>query len=63
MEVSKLSSEMKYVEASGCTLNIEERSQLMLALATLRTDLATDAPLLFWGKVRGEREFFALVNH
>lgn len=54
MEVSKLTSEIKYVEANGCTLNIDERSHLMLALATLQTDLATEQPFFFWGKIRGK---------
>jgi hypothetical protein len=54
MEVSKLTSEIKHVEANGCTLNIDERSHLMLALATLQTDLATEQPFFFWGKIRGK---------
>lgn len=54
MEVSKLTSELKFVEANGCTLNIDERSHLMLALATLQSDLATEQPFFFWGKVRGK---------
>ena len=54
MEVSKLTSEIKYVETNVCTLNIDERSHLMLALATLQTDLATEQPFFFWGKIRGK---------
>lgn len=54
MEVSKLTSELKYVEASGSTLNIDERAHLMLALATLQSDLATEQPFFFWGKIRGK---------
>jgi len=55
MEVSKLSSHLKYVENNGCTLNIEERSQLVLAFETLKHDLPSkDTPLYFWGKIRGK---------
>ena len=54
MEVSKLSTELKYVEANGCTLNVEERARLDLAFQTLRNDLPTlDTRLYFWGKIRG----------
>jgi hypothetical protein len=31
MEVSKLTSELKYIETNGSTLNTEERAQLDLA--------------------------------
>lgn len=55
MEVSKLTSELKYVESNGCTLNIEERAQLDLAFETLRNDLPSrDTQLFFWGKIRGK---------
>ena len=54
MEVSKLSSQLKYIESNGCTLNIEERAQLDLAFETLRNDLPTrETTLFFWGKIRG----------
>jgi len=55
MEVSKLSSSLKYIESNGCTLNIEERTQLDLAFETLRNDLPSrDTTLYFWGKIRGK---------
>lgn len=66
MEVSKLSSQLKYIEANGCTLNIEERTQLDLSFETLRNDLPTrDTTLYFWGKIRGEYidNKFTIVRH
>ena len=55
MEVSRLQSDLKYIEANGVTLSIEERIQLELALANLRTDLPSSAgKLFFWGKIRGK---------
>lgn len=59
MEVSKLSSELKYIEANGCTLNVEERARLDLAFETLRGDLPQkDCRLFFWGKIRGMRQLY-----
>lgn len=54
MEVSKLSTEFKYVEANGCTLNVDERARLDLAFQTLKGDLPSDTRLYFWGKIRGK---------
>ena len=54
MEVSKIATELKYIELNGCTLNLEERIQLDLAVETLALDLHKDVTDLYlWGKVRG----------
>jgi hypothetical protein len=42
MEVSRLSSEIKYLGTNGITLNIEERSRLDLSSIQLATDIQTD---------------------
>jgi len=55
MEVSKIATELKYVELNGCTLNLEERIQLDLAVEALATELPQGgSPLYLWGKIRGK---------
>jgi hypothetical protein len=62
MEVSKIQSELKYIEANGCTLNIEEKIKLDLAFETLAKDLPkTATPLYLWGKIRGKSQVFLNV--
>lgn len=54
MEVSKITTELKYIELNGCTLNLEERIQLDLAVEALATDLQNRGSSLYlWGKIRG----------
>ena len=53
MEVSKLSSELKYVEINGVTLNLEERSRIDLACMQLSADI-DQGKIYFWGKIRGK---------
>ena len=56
MEVSKISTELKYIETNGRTLNVEERIRLDLAFETLAKDLPTTAsPLYLWGKISGKK--------
>jgi len=63
METSRLASELKYVEANGVTLSIEERMQLDLAFETLCSDLPSHAgKLFFWGKIRGTNFYPELVR-
>lgn len=55
MEVSRIQSDLKYVEANGVTLSVEERMKLDLAFEVLRNELPSHAgSLYFWGKVRGK---------
>ena len=55
MEVSKITTELKFIELNGCTLNLEERIQIDLAVESLATDLPKGgSPLYLWGKIRGK---------
>jgi len=55
MEVSKIATELKYAELNGCTLILEERIQLDLAVEALASDLPKGgSPLYLWGKIRGK---------
>jgi hypothetical protein len=55
MEVSKIATELKYVELNGSTLNLEERIQLDLAVESLANDLPKGGSSLYlWGKIRGK---------
>jgi len=53
MEASRLSSDMKYVEINGVTVNLEERSRIDLACCQLEADI-NQGTIYFWGKVRGK---------
>jgi hypothetical protein len=60
MEVSKIATELKYIELNGCTLNLEERIQLDLAVESLATDLPKGGSALYlWGKVRGRPQYLS----
>jgi len=52
MECSRLSSDLKYVEINGVTINLEERSRIDLACMQLSSDL-NQGTIFFWGKIRG----------
>ena len=53
MEVENLESHLKYVNANGITLSIDERLNLELALSKLQLDFGFEQ-LLFWGKINGK---------
>ena len=53
MEASRLSSDLKYVEINGVTINLEERSRLDLACTQLAGDI-NQGTIFFWGKIRGK---------
>lgn len=53
MEVENLESELKYINANGVTLSIDERLNLELALSKLQLDFGFEQ-LLFWGKINGK---------
>jgi hypothetical protein len=55
MEASRIQNELKYIEANGVTLSVEEKFQLELAFSTLSSDLPIHAGKLYlWGKIRGK---------
>ena len=55
MEVSQLSRDLKYVEANGVTLSIDERMRLDLATQVLVSELPDYASSIqLWGKIRGK---------
>jgi hypothetical protein len=55
METSRIQNELKYIEANGVTLSVEEKIQLDLAFDTLGSNLPSHAgKLYFWGKIRGK---------
>jgi hypothetical protein len=53
MEVENLENHLKYVNANGVTLSIDERLNLDLALQKLQLDFGFEE-LNFWGKVNGK---------
>ena len=52
MEIENLDSQLKYINANGVTLSVDERLNLSLALQKLQLDFNFEE-LLFWGKVSG----------
>ena len=53
VEVNRLSSDLKYVEVNGVTINLEERSRIDLACMQLNADV-NEGSIFFWGKIRGK---------
>ena len=53
MEVGRLSSDMKYVEINGVTINLDERSRIDLACMQLSNEI-NQGTIYFWGKIRGK---------
>ncbi len=55
MEVSKIATELKFIELNGSTLDLEERIQIDLAVESLANDLPKGGSSLYlWGKIRGK---------
>ena len=52
MELSRLASELKFVEINGVTLNIDERTRVNLGCMELANDLKA-SQIHFWGKITG----------
>lgn len=52
MEYTAIRDQLKYINANGITLNLDERMNLDLALQKLQLDLGFEE-LLFWGKING----------
>jgi hypothetical protein len=53
MDITDISCNLKYFAYNGVTLNIEERSQLELALLKIENESLHDE-ILFWGKINGK---------
>ena len=53
MEYTTIRDQLKYINANGLTLSIEERLNLDLGLQKLQLDFAFEE-LLLWGKVTGK---------
>jgi hypothetical protein len=53
MEYTAIRDQLKYINANGITLNLDERMNLDLALQKLQLDLGFEE-LLFWGKINGK---------
>lgn len=53
MEVENISTHLKYINANGVTLSIDERMNLDLSLQKLQLDFNFEE-LLFWGKINGK---------
>lgn len=56
MDSDKLESQMKYVEANGCCLNIDEKMRLCYAIEELKLDLNISDPVYLVAKVSGKYE-------
>eukprot|EP00347_Sterkiella_histriomuscorum_P001082 403373397 len=52
MEIENIENHLKYVNANGVTLSIDERLNLDLALQKLQLDFGFEE-LMFWGKING----------
>lgn len=52
MDILDFSEEIKNFQHNGCTLNLDERMQLEMALMTLNDKIECEE-LVFWGKVTG----------
>lgn len=53
MEYSAIRDHLKYINANGVTLNIEEKMNLDLSLQKLHLDFGFEE-LLLWGKISGK---------
>ena len=53
MEYTSIRDHLKYINANGLTLSIDERLNLDLALQKLQLDFGFEE-LLLWGKVTGK---------
>jgi hypothetical protein len=60
MEYTAISDQLKYINANGITLNLDERMNLNLSLQKLQLDFGFEE-LLFWGKVNGKHRLQILM--
>ena len=54
MDIDKMDLEMKYVEANGCCLNIDEKMKLSFAIDELSMDLGLTGGVALVAKVTGK---------
>jgi hypothetical protein len=54
MEYTSIRDHLKYINANGLTLSIDERLNLDLALQKLQLDFGFEE-LLLWGKITGKQ--------
>ena len=54
MEYTSIRDHLKYINANGLTLSIDERLNLDLSLQKLQVDFGFEE-LLLWGKVTGKK--------
>ncbi len=57
MEYTSIRDHLKYINANGLTLSIDERLNLDLSLQKLQVDFGFEE-LLLWGKVTGKKSRF-----
>ena len=58
MEYTSIRDHLKYINANGLTLSIDERLNLDLALQKLQLDFGFEE-LLLWGKVTGKPHLYS----
>lgn len=62
MDIHRLSTDLKFVNQIGATLNIEERMKLEIALLKLNETQKFEQ-ILFWGKIEGiERDYYIALG-
>jgi len=62
MDIYRLTSDLKFVNQIGATLNIEERMKLEIALLKLNETQQYEQ-MLFWGKIEGtERDYYIALG-
>jgi len=62
MDLSKIGSELKYIEINGVTLNIDERTRLDIGCMELGNEINA-SKMYFWGKIRGTiRDYFIVYT-
>ena len=53
MEFKRFNQDLKYLAGNGVTLNVEERMNVGIAIATLGQEIQFEE-LYFWGKIEGK---------
>ena len=61
MDLSKIGSELKYIEINGVTLNIDERTRLDIGCMELGNTINA-GKMYFWGKINGKKALTVRVK-